>query len=514
MKSRVLRALLPAALFGVLVFAVPAAANHSGEESNSKLRHVANLDKEGTNSDLAFWENIAAAGHFGGFRLIDISKPEKPKVIIDFPCNGGQSDMSFYKAKDRLLLFQSVDTPQTNSSCASSNWVAALPPPAHWEGIRIFDVTNASVTNPPKHIASVYTDCGSHTHTTIPDDENQRAIIYVSSYPLSPTGIGAKCPEVPPDILETFPPDADVGKIIHSKISVIEVPDDNPAAASVIGEPRVHTHVPGGTPDKIDITGCHDIDAFTDPKVQTAAAACLAADGQLWDISDPANPCTDDEACHTHMDNPLVEFWHSAAFTWDAEIVMFWDEHGGGMAHGCNGSTDTTGNIWFYKNVPPGSPTPPLFGRYQVPRPEPPEQTCDLHIGSIIPVNDNERYIGVSSVYEGGVTVFDFTQLKPVNSPVPVLDPLLAPIVAQEYAYWDNENNTDGRGYDDVWSAYWYNDYIFTNGGLNARQAPPRNSNRGFDVYKLLDERGRHFTARSFHHFNPQTQEVFETLGG
>jgi hypothetical protein len=509
MASRFLRALLPAALLGVLAFALPAAANHTEPDSSPNMRHVANVKKEGTNSDLAFWENLAAAGHFGGFRLINISKPEKPVLITDFPCNGGQSDMSFYKAKDRLLLFQSVDTPQTHENCNSTNWTAALPPPSHWEGIRIFDVTNPKF---PVHIKSVYTDCGSHTHTTLPDDENQRAIIYVSSYPLSPTGIGAKCPEVPPEILETFPPDADVGKIIHSKISVIEVPDANPAAARVISEPRVHTHVAGGTPDKIDITGCHDINAFTDPKVQTAASACLAADGQLWDISDPANPCTDDESCHTHVDNPLVEFWHSAAFTWDAEVVMFWDEHGGGMAHGCNGPKDTTGNIWFYKNVRPGTPTMPLFGRYQVPRPEPVNQTCDLHIGSIIPINDNEAYIGVSSVYEGGVTVFEFSNLKPTNSPVPVLDPALAQIVADEIAWWDNENS-DGLGRDDVWSAYWYNDYIFANGGIGNRTVPPQ-GNRGLDVYKLLDARGRHFTARSFHHFNPQTQEVFETLGG
>jgi hypothetical protein len=509
MTSRRLLRRLTFLFAALLALALPlgVTANHAELDSSPNMRHVANVKKEGTNSDLAFWENLLAAGHFAGFRLINISKPEKPVLLSDFPCNGGQSDMSFYKAKDRLLLFQSVDTPQTHERCDSSNWNALLDPPAHWEGIRIFDVTNPKA---PVHIKSVYTDCGSHTHTTIPDDENQRAILYVSSYPLSPTGIGRRCPEVPPSHPTADPPDQ---PIIHSKISVIAVPDGNPAAASVIAEKPVHTHV--AVDDKLvktNITGCHDIDAFTDPKVQTAAAACLAADGQLWDISNPADPCTDDERCHTHIDNPLVEFWHSAAFTWDAEIVMFWDEHGGGMAHGCNGEADTTGNIWFYKNVPPGSSTPPLFGRYQVPRPEPANQTCDLHIGSIIPVNDNERYIGVSSVYEGGVTVFDFTNLKPVNAPVPVLDPLVAPIVAREIAWWDNENS-DRLGRDDVWSAYWYNDYIFANGGIGNRTVPPE-GNRGLDVYKLLDSRGRQFTARSFHHFNPQTQEVFETLGG
>ncbi len=52
-----------------------------------------------------------------------------------------------------------------------------------------------------------------------------------------------------------------------------------------------------------------------------------------------------------------------------------------------------------------------------------------------------------------------------------------------------------------------------------------RTDSRGFDVFKLLTQPvplcaeavkcgGKQFTARKFHHLNPQTQEVFETLGG
>jgi hypothetical protein len=491
--NRLLRALLPAALLGVLAFAVPAAANHGEPESSPNMRHVANVDKEGTNSDLAFWENIVGAGHFGGFRLIDITKPEKPKLLVDFTCNGGQSDPSFYKAKNRLLLFQSVDRAQARNPlnptnpCASINSTAA--DPTSFEGIRIFDITDPKN---PFLVREVYTDCGSHTHTTIPDPENQRAVIYVSSYPLSPFDLGPNCQQP------------------HKKISIVLVPDDAPEQATVKEHPlHEDTQIFGD-----GIQACHEIEAFTDPKVMVAAGSCLS-EGQLWDITDPANPCTVDPSCHTHVDNALVEIWHSAAFTWDARVVLFWDEHGGGMAHGCNGPADTTGNIWFYKNVPPGTPTVPLYGRYQIPRPEPLEEVCTLHMGSIIPVNDNEAYVGVSSAYEGGTTLFDFTPLKTVDSPLPILDPLFAPIVAEEIAYWDNEANSDGKGWDDVWASYWYNDYIYASSGLGARQVPPRNSNRGLDVYRLLQDDLEHkFTARKFHHFNPQTQENFETLGG
>jgi hypothetical protein len=493
MRSRLLRALLPAALFGVLAFALPAAANHTGEERSPNMVHVANVDKEGTNSDLAFWENLAAAGHFQGFRLIDITKPEAPVPLKDFTCNGGQSDVSFYKAKDRLLLFQSVDRAQERNPlnptdpCQSINSTAA--DPNSFEGIRIFDVTDPRA---PFLVREVYTSCGSHTHTTIPDDENQRAVIYVSSYPLSPVDIGPRCQQP------------------HRKISIVLVPDDNPAAAEVKEHPlHEDTQVFAD-----GIQGCHDITAFTDPKIEIAAAACLS-EAQLWDISDPANPTT--TGSHTHIDNPFVEIWHSSALTWDGEILLFWDEHGGGMVHGCDTTLEFVGNIWFYDTVKPGTPTAPLFGRYQVPRPEPANQVCDLHNGSVIPVNDNEAYVGVSAVYEGGTTIFEFTGLKvaqPVDLPDPLPDDFVPPIVATEIAYWDNENNSDGRGNDDVWSSYWYNDYIYTNGGIGARQLP-LGSNRGFDVYKLRQANLKQkFTARKFNHFNPQTQENFETLGG
>jgi hypothetical protein len=493
MASRFLRALLPAALFGVLAFAVPASADHSGDDHSPNMVHVANVKNTSSavNSDLAFWENLAVAGNYQGFRIFDITKPERPVLLSAFPCNGSQGDVSVYQAKQRLLLIQSVDAPQDRRECNSRNvQVDLLPGETDWEGLRIFDITNPKS---PFLLTTVATDCGSHTHTTIPDDDDQRAIVYVSSYPLPPA-IGDECQ----------PP--------HSKIAIVQIPDANPAAASVLkyqpihAQPMVAGNPHGAPPGTI---GCHDITAFTDPKVNTAAAACLT-EGQLWDISDPANPCTIDETCHTHIDNELVEIWHAAAFTWDGEVVTFEDEHGGGSGPGCLGEHDPTGNVWFYDNVPAGTPTAPLFGRYHFPRAQAPEE-CTIHNYSIIPTKDNDRYIGVAAAYRGGTTVFEFTNLKPVNNPLPVLDPVTAPIVAEEIGWYDSKNG-DGRGNDDAWSSYWYNDYIYVNGGLS--RAPDASQNRGFDIYKLLDERGRQFTARSFNHFNPQTQEDFMTVGG
>lgn len=474
---------------------LPASANHSVDVHSPNMVHVANDRNDdpptagAINSDLAFWGNIAAAGNYSGFRLFDITKPETPRLLSAFRCNGGQGDVSFYQAKDRLLLIRSIDAPQNSRECNSSGTPGgtdAAPGPADFEGLRIIDVTKPRA---PFLVAAVETDCGSHTHTTIPDDKNQRAIVYVSSYPLG-QAVGDEC-QVP-----------------HSKIAVVVIPDAAPGTARVHHYQPVHAQpVPVGGHALPGTIGCHDITAFTDPKIEVAAAACLT-EGQLWDISDPLFPCTINEACHTHIDNPLVEIWHSSAFTWDSRIVLFGDEHGGGSAPGCGGTNDPSGNIWFYKNDGAGAPAP-LVGRYALPRPQPAEE-CTLHNFSVIPINDNVRYRAVSSSYRGGTTVFDFTGLQRPENLVPVLDPLTAPVVGQEVGFYDSQSG-DGRGADDAWSSYWYNNFVYVNGGLGNRD--PR-GDRGFDIYKLLRRGDQQFTTKSFQHFNPQTQEDFETLGG
>ena len=522
-------------LFGLLViaatvFAVPAAADHgNADQASPNMIHVAGVPRGGVNSDLAFWEDYAAAGNYSGFRIFDIRQPEKPVLVTTVNCRGPQGDVSFYKAKNRLLLFVSVDTPQTvpgpppgAKDCASSDSVEAL----GFEGIRIWDVTDPAA---PKFVKLVQTDCGSHTHTTIPDYDNQRALIYVASYPLAATGIGPNCGQ--PNPANGRP---------HGKISIVEVPDNAPENAHVLSEPPLHLDtIPsvGEEGSLVGSVGCHDItvifeanqapEADPKPKPEVAAAACLS-EGQLWDVSDPANPKTYEPTGHTHIHNEAIEIWHSSAFTWDGQVVLFGDEHGGGSAHGCNGEADTTGNIWFYRNVEPGTPEAPLLGRYQMPRVQRPEENCTLHNFNVIPINEDEFYIGVSSSYEGGTTVFDFTPTKytePFVCPEPpVPDPceVLAPVIGREIAFFDSQS-TDGHGKDDVWSSYWYNDFIFANGGLN-RTIPP-SPNRGFDVFKLLEKpatqpctaemcQGKQFNARNFHHMNPQTQETFQTLGG
>ncbi|HEY4634324.1 MAG TPA: hypothetical protein VIH00_10435, partial [Candidatus Limnocylindrales bacterium] len=464
---------------------------------------------------------------YEGFRLVDISNPASPSTISVVECRTNQGDVSFYQARNRLLLIQSIEEPVTTPDCTTAVETPIVPgtnpvtgTPAlfrqkGFEGLRIFDVSDPGS---PTHIASVRTRCGSHTHTTIRDDRNQRAVVYVSSYPsglrVTRTEDLGTLPEQPNCL-----PD-------HNRISIVEIPDAAPQDAHVLKEQPLDTDTViwnatgnGGS----QVRGCHDITVFGAGERKVAAGACLS-EGQLWDVSDPANPTTDVPGWHTHIRNPFVTaspappftgLFHTASFTWDGEIVLFTDEWQGGGAHGCDGPQDTRGNIWFYDNVEPGA-TAPLRGRYILPRAQPPSEACTQHNGNVIPTNDG--YIGVSSAYQAGTTVFDFSDVlsfPAITDP----NPSSVPTVATEVAYFDAKADPSGAtGVDNAWSSYWHNNYVYVSSGLASAARP---GNRGLDVYMLLGANGRlvpavtdpsapnvgQYRARILRYQNPQTQD-------
>jgi hypothetical protein len=459
---------------------------------------VGNSDKDGTtNSDLAFWQDLAFAGNYNGFRILDISDPTNPTVLSDYFCRGPQNDVSVYKLKNRLLLFQSIDRAQTKASCDGTVAGSSQDTPISstypgqaqfgFEGIRVFDVTDPTA---PKFLTGVPTACGSHTHTTIPDLRNQRVLIYVSSYPLG-SGITPADSGASEDLQCKSP---------HQKISIVEVKAGAPAKARVLREEPLssdsRTYPGAGGPLAPPFIACHDVQAFL--KDEIAVGAC-AGDGQIWDISNPANPTASDGEPHTHIPMPggfgdQWEFVHNAVVTWDGDYFALADETGGGGTAECDGSAEERGGqsengfYYFYPMVEPGDPTPPLLSRYMIPRPQGSE-ICVSHNGSVIPTN--QGYFLATAYYMGGNSVVDFTD--PANP--------------QEIAYSDE---ADAIGLADSWSTYWYNDYVYVNGGLGRRGAT---QNRGLDVYQVLDADGDVITARDFHHMNPQTQEIFQTVG-
>ena len=419
-------------LFVLLALAASVLAVQSASASNSpnmRIDYSLNDTTSGrTHSDIAFWGNIAVAGNYDGFRVFNTDTHQQ--LGPTFLCRGPQNDVSLWQHNGRLLLFQSIDTPQTNGdTVCSQNRTSDTTAcgTACFEGIRIFDLTNPSA---PVYIKGVYTQCGSHTHTLVPDPANNRLLIYVSSYPAS---TGPLC--VSP----------------HAKISIVSVPLDAPETASVIATPAIDA------PPYIGV-GCHDITVFL--PIHKAAASCQS-EGQIWDISDPANPDT----LHplVRVDDPNVNFWHSAEFTWDGQYVVFDDEAQGNFT--C--SPGQPGQIRIYR-VSDGQ----FMSQFMIQRPQG-SLYCSVHNGNLIPVAG--RYLLVAAWYYGGTSVIDLTNQ---SSP-------------HEIAYYDPEGSPTAG---EAWSAYWYNGKIYTN-----------DIRRGQDVFNFVLPSSTY--GATFTHLNAQTQE-------
>jgi hypothetical protein len=459
---RPLRLLLPAvsalALAGAL--ATPAGADHNADDHSPQAQALANIPRSSDfqfgippaasfQSDLAFQADLAIAGNYNGFRVIDVSDPASPQVVRDVWCPGPQNDVSIW---DDLIIL-SVDTVLTSSSCSGER---AEPQTLEtgWEGLRIFRLSDVLAATPDadgftrlEPAGAVYTKCGSHTHTGIPDGD--RVIVYVASYSLRS---GPDCgPHDDP---------SDTHNPVHLQISVVDVPLGDPAAAQVIGEPAVDmplwtdlVGIPGFNP----LGGCHDIQVY--PKIGLAAAACASV-GQLWDISDPANPKTSDPLWV--VDEPDVDFYHSGAFTWDGKVVIFGDE---ALEGNCSGPQ---GQIWFHEGA-----TGDTLGSFQIPRVQGENDYCSAHLFNVLKTGSSYRL--VASWYTGGVTVIDFTR----------------PSRAREVAYYDfapvEPQDTEG-----LWAGYSYNGFVYTNGLF-----------RGFDTLFIPQARagGKHLRT-----LNPQTQ--------
>jgi hypothetical protein len=432
-------------------------------------------------SDLAFWGSRAYVGNYNGFRIYDVSNPAAPTLLANVTCTAaptgtaGQGDVSVW---GNTLLFRSVDSPQTRPECDRGPTTGGAP---GWEGIDIFDVSNPAA---PRWITGVATDCGSHTHTLVPDLANNRVLLYVSSYPASavsatPTPFGNTCQRL-----------TATGGQGHDKISIVEVPLGAPQNARVLAEPVLgltgdFTGVPG-------FRGCHDISVLMPLRI--AAGACLT-EGVIFDISNPAVPRIAQRLVNPAIDtcartaatatNPLC-LWHSATFTWDGKYVVFGDEAGGGGGAECSSEDPATrGAFWLHRVAAPASP----MASFKIPRVQPtPAQNCTAHIMNFVPING--RFVLPSSWYSGGTSVIEWTTLA-------------APT---EMAYFEVEPGAAGvadPAQTNTWTTYWYNDFMFTNDGGNA--APANGGQRGFEVFRL-DVPWR-TQAWNLRRFNPQTQE-------
>jgi len=411
------------------------------------------------NSDLAFSGTHMVMGNFHGFNAYDIESTKSPRLLASIVCPGGQGDVSIYGN----LLFMSVEQTRGRLDCGTQGVVEPVSK-ERFRGVRIFDISDI---RKPRQVAAVQTCRGSHTHTLVPKDQ-QTLYVYGSG-----TG-GVRSGD---ELAECSggDPKENPNTALFS-IDVIEVPLGAPEKSRVVNRPRIFAdeksgavaglwaggdHGPG-TQRTSTTNQCHDITVF--PQVGLAAGAC-SGNGILMDISDPANPKRLD-----HVSDKNFAYWHSATFNNDGTKIIFTDEWGGGTRPRCRASDllNWGANAIFdiVDNPGPrdadsasrGGKKMVFGGYYKMPAPQTDQENCVAHNGSIIPVPG--RDIMVQGWYQGGVSVFDFTDAK---NPV-------------EIAFYDrgplDPKNLIIGGY---WSGYWYNGSIY-----GAEIA------RGVDIFRLL----------------------------
>jgi hypothetical protein len=399
------------------------------------------------NSDLAFSGDLMAVGNFQGFVIYDIENGAKPRPVASVVCPGGQGDVSVY----RHLLFMSVEQTRGRIDCGTGG-VKETVSSERFRGIRIFDISDL---RKPKQVAIVQTCRGSHTHTLVPDPSDRNNVyIYVSG-----TGVVRSAEELAG--CSGKDPKDDPNTSLFS-IDVIQVPIAAPERSRIVSQPRIFAdtatgalaglwqggnHGPGTQTSRIT-RSCHDITVF--PEIGLAAGAC-GGNGLLLDISDPVHPVRLDA-----VTDKSFAFWHSATFSNDGSRVIFTDEWGGGTRPRCRAADPVN---WGANAVFDVVDRKLRFaGYYKLPAPQGEQENCVAHNGSLIPVPG--RDIMVQGWYQGGISVFDFTDAA-------------HPI---EIAFFDRGPlDTKDLILGGYWSSYWYNGQIYAT-----------EIARGVDVFRLL----------------------------
>ncbi len=399
------------------------------------------------NTDMAFVGDLLFKGNYHGFNTYRVEVPASPQLVSSVVCPGGQGDVSVVGN----LLIMSVEQTRGRLDCGLQG-VADTVSPERFRGLRIFDISDMRL---PRQVAAVQTCRGSHTHTLVGDPTGE-GIVYVYGSGTAPVRSAdelAGCSDESP----AENPDTSL-----FRIDVIEIPLANPEEARVVSRPFVFQdpesgdvaglwrggdHGPG-TQSTSPTNRCHDITAY--PEVGLAAGAC-SGNGILFDISDPLNPTRLDEVV-----DPGFAYWHSATFNNDGTKVIFTDEWGGGSRARCRASDPRQWGANAIYDVIDGHLE--YRSHYKLPAPQSETENCVAHNGSLVPVPG--RDIMVQAWYQGGISVFDFTDSA---NPFEIAYFDRGPFDAEEIAM---------AGY---WSAYWYRGFIY---GTEIA--------RGLDIFELL----------------------------
>jgi hypothetical protein len=363
-------------------------------------------------TDIAFWGRYAFQGSWLGFNIRDISAPGNPTQISFTSCTGNQGDIVVW---DNLLV-RSWNSPASFGATCDGQSV-----PEGFEGLHIFDISDKS---DPVLVGSVELECGSHTATGVPDPANNRLLIYNS-------GAASAC----------------------EGLEIVDIPLSDPGSASLANFVELERD-------------CHDIGVILGDAMM---AACAGDDG--FAVLNLRTSLEDPSVLY-EKSVPNVTVGHSAAFTWDGEVIVFGHEPGGGVRASCQSSSADSDKSYFFFESATGNP----LGTWKLPRAQSATENCTLHNLNVVPLRSG-RYVLVHGSYQSGTSVVDFTDpANPVElaySDPPPIDPI------------------DLGG---AWSSYWYNNFIYES-----------SITEGLNIFRYS---GRETAgAMRLDHLNPQTQE-------
>lgn len=437
------------------------------------------------NSDLAFGLNgrLALQGNFHGMIFYNIEDPTKTSLQTIVSCPGGQGDVSVWGN----LAFMSVEgygridcsadgppaAPAPAAPAAGRGRGSAPPDPFRMFGVRIFDISDP---RKPRQVAAVQTCRGSHTHSLVTDpSDKENLYIYVSG------NSGVRSAEEKPGCVSdpTAPNTSTFG------IDVIKVPLKNPEKSEVVSHAYIFADSNSGElaslrgrrqgtgePSPNPTAGCHDVTSY--PFHQLLGGAC-SGNGLLLDTKDVAKPKRLDDVA-----DPAFAFWHSATFNNDATKLLFSDEWGGGTSPMCQSIHPPMwgGNAVFDIQGTGDNRRLKFGGYFKLPAWQTATENCVAHNGSLVPIPG--RDIMVQAFYQGGLTVFDFTNSSRI----------------QEIAYFDRGPIDAASlmigGY---WSVYYYNGFLYGSEiarGLDIFQLTPSPflSQNELDAAKLATREG------------------------
>jgi hypothetical protein len=460
-----------------------------------------------TNSDIAFFRNYVIQGNYNGFQVWDITNPAAPTLKVGYLCPASQSDVSVYQnllfvsgegfggrldcgtegvhdsvssARLRgLRIFDISDIANPKyianvQTCRGSHTHSVVTDPNDPSNVYVYISGAAPVRSPSELPGCVAATPDSNPNSArfrievikVPLAAPQQAAIVSSPRIFDSLTAPATHAEAPEDVAKAAKAAADARAkggytaAVNGLEYVLGSGFINPMLDSVV-KARHGTGAPtaadsaalrGAIQDIVDVIvgapkpgtpnaarpgpeQCHDITAY--PTIGLAGGAC-AGYGLLLDIHDVAHPRRIGAVSDSNF-----SYWHSATFNNDGTKLLFTDEWGGGGGPKCR-ATDR--HEWGADAIFTLDDRRMTFrSYYKMPAPQTELENCVAHNGSLIPVTG--RDIMVQSWYQGGVSVFDWTD----------------PAHPTEIAFFDrgpmDGTNPVGAG---SWSAYWYNGHIYS----------------------------------------------------